>query len=93
MMASPGEIANDMAAHAAYWYGRDRDIGRACRDAAGTLHGLMAGERVDGRTYADLQGRLLNLADAGAAEDWHIKGYPDFDRAAACIERLYREAA
>jgi hypothetical protein len=89
-MANPAQIANDMAAHAAYWAGRDRDIERACRDAARMIRALMAGERVDERTYWGLPMRLLNRERFQPPRP--VKAYPNFVRARLCMERLRREA-
>lgn len=89
-MASPAQIANDMAAHAAYWTKRDRDIERACRDAAWVIRAFLTGDRVDGRTYWGVDRRLSNLADR--KPDWGVQGYPDFDRARICMQRLKAEA-
>ncbi|WP_297772708.1 hypothetical protein [uncultured Roseovarius sp.] len=93
-MATPAQIANDMAAHAAYWAKRDREIERVCRDAARVIRALMAGEPVDGRTYGGLHMRLLERERRRPDwhPDWHVQGYPDFDRARLCMERLRREA-
>ncbi|MGR3822203.1 MAG: hypothetical protein ACU0A5_06490 [Salipiger marinus] len=60
-MATHAEIANDMAAQARYWQGRDLLVERACRDAAHMLRSFIEGKRVDGRTYGGLCRRLLNL--------------------------------
>lgn len=89
-MASPAQIANDMSAHAEFWAKRDRDIERACRDAARVIRALLTGEHVDGRTYGGLHRRLLDRERL--QPDWHVKGYPDFVRARLCMERLRREA-
>ena len=87
-MATPAQIANDMAAHAAWWNGRDSNVARACRDAARVLRMLLAGERVDGRTWGGLHHRLLTLARPGS----ELRAYPDFDRARMTLEALRREA-
>lgn len=59
-MASPAEIANDLAAQAAFWDRRDRDVAAVCRDAARLIRAMLAGQPVDGRTYAGVQARLLS---------------------------------
>ncbi|MBY6117386.1 hypothetical protein KUW09_24545 [Mameliella alba] len=89
-MASPAEIANDMEAHAAYWARRDRDIERACRDAARTIRSFLAGDNVDGRTYGGLHRRLLNLGSG--SPDRIVKGYPNFERARDALHQLRAEA-
>lgn len=90
-MATPAQIANDMAAHAEFWAKRDKDIAGVCRDAARVIRAFLAGGRVDGRTYYGVQKRLLDRARM--EPDWGVRGYPDFDRARICMERLRAEAA
>ena len=84
-MASPAEIANDMAAQAAYWAKRDRRITNACLDAARVIRAFLSGERVDGRTYYGLHRRLLNL------ELRPSRKIPNFTRARLALEALHRE--
>lgn len=86
MMASPAEIANDMAAQAAYWVRRDKKVGRACLDAARVIRAFLSGEQVDGRTYYGLHGRLLDL------EMRPSRIIPNFTRARLALEALHREA-
>lgn len=62
-MASPAEIANDMAMQAVFWRRRDKVISQACKDAAVVIRRYLTGERVDGRTYCGLHRRLLGLVD------------------------------
>ncbi|KJS43546.1 MAG: hypothetical protein VR71_10135 [Roseovarius sp. BRH_c41] len=88
-MATPAQIANDMAAHAKYWAGRDCNIERVCRDAAWVIRSMLEGPKVDGRTYGGVHRRLLRLE---MGPGWRVKGYPDLVRARLCIERLRREA-
>lgn len=59
-MASPAQIANDLAAQATFWTRRDGDVARVCRDAARLIRAMLAGQPVDGRTYAGVQARLLS---------------------------------
>lgn len=87
-MATPAQVANDMAAHAVYWDKRDRVLERLCRDAACVIRVMLAGKSVDGRTYGGLHRRLL----ARARDESGIQGYPDFTRARLTIEQLRREA-
>ena len=61
-MASPAEVANDMAAQAAFWVKRDKKIGLACADAATIIRKFLNEDRVDGRTYFGLRRRLLDLS-------------------------------
>jgi hypothetical protein len=89
LMASPAQIANDMAAHAAWWAKRDADLARLCRDSARVIRMLISGEKLDGRTYGGLHRRLLDRRRDGP--DLHLKGYPDFDRARICLECLQAE--
>ncbi|MBN7785148.1 hypothetical protein JYP51_09470 [Ponticoccus gilvus] len=83
-MATPAQVANDMAAHAAYWEKRDRRIERLCRDAARVIRLYLSGERVDRRTWAGLHMRLLSCA----RDESSVKGYPDFTRARLTLEAL-----
>lgn len=92
-MATPAQIANDMAAHAAFWAKRDCHIERLCRDAARVIRAFLAGGQVDGRTYYGVQKRLLDRARPPGDYATAIGGYPDFDRARICMERLRAEAA
>lgn len=86
-MASPAQVANDMAAHAAWWSRRDAEICRACQDAARVIRAYLAGQAVDGRTYFGLHGRLTRLSSRNG-----LRGYPNFFRAQATLEALRREA-
>ncbi|PID95869.1 MAG: hypothetical protein CSA85_00155 [Alphaproteobacteria bacterium] len=83
-MASAAEVANDMAAHAAYWDKRDKNIARACRDAAHQIRGMLSGEHPDGRTYSGLFGRLLRLENPRS----HYQVYPNFTRARLVLHEL-----
>ena len=56
-MATPAQVANDLAAQAAWWGGRDEDLARTCR----LIRALDAGEHVQGRSYQGVQARLINL--------------------------------
>ncbi|WP_305970440.1 MULTISPECIES: hypothetical protein [unclassified Mameliella] len=87
-MASPAEVANDMSAYARFWDGRDRRIERVCRDAARVIRSLLAGDRIDGRTWGGLHRRLLDMETASWMEReapsmcWHLT------RARTTIESL-----
>lgn len=85
-MASPAEIANDMAAHARYWDGRNNDIARACRDAAREIRNALNGIECDGRTWGGLHRRLLRLEGA----ERYARGLPNFLRARLTLEDLRR---
>lgn len=61
MTASHAQVANDLAAWAAFWAKRDDDVAWACRDCARAIRAMLAGEQIDGRTYFGLRRRLLNL--------------------------------
>lgn len=89
-MATPAQIANDMDASATYWTGRDKHITRACTDAAAQIRALLAGERVDGRSWYGLQRRLMNFE--AQEERRAYQGFPKFCRARLCIQELRREA-
>ena len=78
-MATPAQIANDMAAQATYWHGRDRRLGVA-----------VAGERVDGRTWGGLHRRLLNLENHTFCRSHHID--QNLTRARLALEDLRRQA-
>lgn len=87
-MATPAEVANDMAAQARYWHGRDRDIERACADAALLIRAHLAGEPVDGRTWGGLHRRLLALEDSSFARRYNIAD--NLLRARLTLEKLRR---
>lgn len=61
-MASPEEVANDMAAWAKYYDGRDNGLARVCRDVAHLIRQMLCGRTIDGRTY---NGVLTRLSNAG----------------------------
>lgn len=88
-MASPAEIANDMAAQATYWHRRDGKIEAACRDAARNIRAFLSNDQVDGRTYYGLHRRLLDLEVRAARSSVR---FPDFTRARNALEALHREA-
>ncbi|WP_172430446.1 hypothetical protein [Mameliella alba] len=79
-----------MDAHARFWAKRDRDIERACREAARMIRAYLDGEQVDGRSYGGLHRRLLRLGSG--SPDRIIMGYPDFDRARDVLHQLRAEA-
>ena len=60
-MASPAEVANELSAQANIYARSDRNVERACRDAARMIRQYLAGEHVDGRTWGGLHTRLLDL--------------------------------
>lgn len=62
-MASPAQIANDLAAQAAFFRQRDDDVARTCRDAATLIRKMVAAEAVDGRTFNGIHERLLNQCE------------------------------
>lgn len=59
-MATAAQIANDLAAQAAFWTRRDAHVAGVCRDAARLIRAMLAGQPVDGRTYAGVQARLMS---------------------------------
>lgn len=90
-MATPAEIANDMAAHATYWQKRDRKTFEACNDAARVIRMFLDGLQVDGRTYGGLHRRLLDLTSRHSAD--RVAGAPNFDRALQTLYQLRAEAS
>ncbi|SDW75974.1 hypothetical protein SAMN04488041_103160 [Sulfitobacter pontiacus] len=89
-MATPAEIANDMAAHADYWQKRDRKTFETCNDAARVIRMFLGGQNVDGRTYYGLHRRLLDLTSRYSAG--RVAGAPNFDRALRILHQLRAEA-
>lgn len=65
-MATPAQVANDLAAQAGYWAGRNDDLSRDLRQAAHMVRQFLSGAPVDGRTYRGLQTRLSNRLSSGA---------------------------
>jgi hypothetical protein len=61
MMATPAQVANDLAAQAAWWGGRDEDLARTCRDTCRLIRALDAGEHVQGRSYQGVHARLAQM--------------------------------
>ena len=88
-MATPAEIANDMAAHAAYWQGRDRKVEGLCRDTNTLIRSMLDGEQIDGRLYHGVWRRLLDGERKYYAT--RVQAWPDFGRARSCIETIKRE--
>jgi hypothetical protein len=60
MTATPAEVANDLEAQARFFVKRDDDVSRLCREAARLIRQMLAGERVDGRTWAGVHRRLYD---------------------------------
>ena len=60
MTATPAEVANDLEAQAAFFRKRDEDVSRLCRDSARLIREMLAGERIDGRTWGGVHRRLLD---------------------------------
>ena len=58
MMATPAQVANDLAVQADYFARRDDEIARLCRDSARLIRAMIAGQAVDERTYARVTFRL-----------------------------------
>jgi len=85
-MATPAQIANDMAFRAPFWRGRDKAIEGMCADAARVIRTYLAGGRPDGRTVSGL---LTRLYGAGK-QDTDIAHA--LSRAADTIQQLRREA-
>ncbi len=89
-MATPAQVANDMAAQASFWEKRDKVIHRACHDSARLIRAFLAGERVDGRTYHGLFGRLLDLESGRARAHFGIAD--NLSRARQTLSELHRKA-
>jgi hypothetical protein len=58
MMATPAQVANDLAVQADYFARRDDEIARLCRDSARLIRAMIAGQAVDGRTLSGVMTRL-----------------------------------
>lgn len=90
MSATPAQVANDMAARAPFWRGRDGEIQVACSQAAKVIRSLLAGERVDGRTVRGLLVRISCIEDGHRQDATRIG--PALNRARHTIMALCREA-
>lgn len=62
-MASPAQVANDLAARAAFWRGRDRDISDACTIGARVIRAYLTGPHPAGHTTASALTRLCLIND------------------------------
>ena len=86
-MATPAQVANDMAAQADYWRGRDGEIEKVCRDAARVIRALVDKSTVDERTLYGLQKSLVALTVRALQ-----RGYPQvhlsLTRARLTLEEL-----
>lgn len=89
-MASPAQVANDMAAQATFWEKRDKRIGAACRDAARVIRDYLADKQVDGRTYGGLHRRLLDLSQNRRYASFGIAD--NLDRALRTLQVLHTAA-
>lgn len=87
-MATPAQIANDMAARALLLRGRESAIADVCRDAARLIRQFLAGEAVDGRTVAGVIRRLNSFRDHRLRSDVANA----LSRALDAIETLQQEA-
>lgn len=58
-MATPAEIANDLAAQAKFWRGRDDQVSFVCRDCASLIRQMRDGHRINKWTYDAVERRLL----------------------------------
>lgn len=85
-MASPAEIANDMAQHAAFWSKRDRNVAELCQDTATLIRLMLGGQKPDGRTFGGVWRRLLDRERKHYESG--IVGFPNFGRARSCLEKL-----
>jgi hypothetical protein len=89
MTATPAEVANDLAANAAFFQKRDEPTAQACRDCARMIRAVLAGETVDGHSYGLLHGRLLELCDRYRRSGAHIG--VSLSRGMAVMTDLWRE--
>lgn len=60
-MASPAQVANDMAVRADYWRGRSADVQKACHNSATMIRNFLNGDPVSGQAYCGLERRLARL--------------------------------
>lgn len=88
MSATPAQVANDMDAWARFYDGRDKHIERMCRQSSMLIRQLMAGERIDGRTWGGLYGRIVTFTGMQRHQDTQI--VKSLDRAKDTIEELKR---
>lgn len=91
-MASPAEVANDMAARAKFWRGRDTRLQNVCHDAALVIRRFLAGERVHGSTCRGLHDRLLRYEGMLARWSDHSGTGEALGRARRTLDALWREA-
>ncbi len=85
-MASPAQVANDMAARANFWWGRDKKVAAACRDAARVIRGYLGGPPPDGPTVSELLARIYDVDALGSVDTVH-----SLSRAANTIRDLRKE--
>lgn len=86
-MATPAQVANDMAAQAAYWTGRDREVARTCLEAAQVIRDLLEKKQVDVVTLHGLAGRLLVVQCKADTQRW-AQGGGAFARARTTLLEL-----
>ena len=89
MSATPAQVANDLAAQAKYWDGRDNHVSRACHQCARLIRAMLAGDPVDGRTYGGLHRRLLALEISWCGRNETI--WNSLRRGRLTLEALLRE--
>lgn len=83
--ATPAQVANDMRAHARLLQKSDQNLASLCRDAAKTLDDMLAGEKIDGRRWHGLHGRLLTFeGPRSGCYSWNVT------RARLALEALRR---
>lgn len=85
-MASPAQVANDMEIRAKFWWGRDKKVAAACRDAARVIRGYLGSPPPDGRTVTELLARIYDVDALGSVDTVHALG-----RAANTIRDLRKE--
>ncbi|MGK7660664.1 MULTISPECIES: hypothetical protein [unclassified Marinovum] len=89
-MATPAQVANDMAAQAKFWEKRDKRIEAACHDAARVIRDYLNNNPVDGRTYGGLHRRLLDLSQSRRHASFGIAD--NLDRASRALQTLHAAA-
>lgn len=91
-MASPAQVANDMAVRADYWRGRSADLRKACIDAEAMIRRLLKGEPVSDRAYRGLEQRLRRLEGGIAGWGNQTRIREALARARTTLETLLQEA-
>jgi|GEM_PF-6084923 len=90
-MASPAQVANDMAARADFWIGRDGAVRSACLRSALIIRQYLIPNPPDPRAVTEVLALIYTVSDYSA-----VIGLPDhraaLARAAETITQLRKEA-